>query len=89
MENPSIQKAAHNANYDITVLENHDISVRNLAFDTMLAAHFSGRKSIGLKQLSLECLHEEMTPITDLIGTGRNQKTMTSAWKSENHDRRV
>lgn len=76
MENPSIQKAAHNANYDITVLENHDISVRNLAFDTMLAAHFSGRKSIGLKQLSLECLHEEMTPITDLIGTGRNQKTM-------------
>ena len=71
-----IGTAAHNANYDMTVLGNYNVQVRNLKFDTMLAAHLSGRKAIGLKALALECLHEEMTPITDLIGTGRKQITM-------------
>ena len=75
-EDESKAKSAHNANFDITVLENVGIRVRNLNFDTMLAAHVSGRKSIGLKALALELLHEEMTPITDLIGTGRKQITM-------------
>ena len=72
----SVPKVAHNANYDITVLTNHGVEVNNLAFDTMLAAHISGRKAIGLKALALECLNEEMTPISELIGTGRKQITM-------------
>ena len=76
MESETISKAAHNANYDMTVLANYDVPVRNLRFDTMLAAHVSGRKSIGLKALALECFNEEMTPITDLIGTGKKQITM-------------
>ena len=74
--NPEIPKTAHNANYDMMVLENHDIEVEGLAFDTMLAAHAAGRSSVGLKNLALDMLGEEMTPITDLIGRGRNQKTM-------------
>ena len=37
--NPEIPKTAHNANYDMMVLENHGIKVEGLAFDTMLAAH--------------------------------------------------
>jgi DNA polymerase-1 len=76
LESKEVGKAAHNANYDLTVLENEGVHVRNLTFDTMLAAHLSGRKAIGLKELALECLNEEMTPITDLIGTGRKQLTM-------------
>ena len=76
MESETISKAAHNANYDMTVLANYDVPVRNLRFDTMLAAHVSGRKSIGLKALALECFNEEMTPITALIGTGKKQITM-------------
>ena len=71
-----IPKTAHNANYDMMVLENHGIKVEGLAFDTMLAAHAAGRSSVGLKNLALDMLGEEMTPITDLIGRGRNQKTM-------------
>ncbi len=74
--NPNIPKTAHNANYDMMVLENHGIKVEGLAFDTMLAAHAAGRSSVGLKNLALDMLGEEMTPITDLIGRGRNQKTM-------------
>ena len=76
LEDESIPKIAHNANYDMTVLANYGVLVKNLSFDTMLAAHVGGRKAVGLKALALECLHEETTPITDLIGTGRKQITM-------------
>ena len=71
-----VPKLAHNANYDLTVLARYGIEVRNLHFDTMLAAHVSGRKAIGLKALALEYFNEEMTPISELIGTGRKQVTM-------------
>ena len=76
LTNPEVPKTAHNANYDMMVLENHGIKVEGLAFDTMLAAHAAGRSSVGLKNLALDMLGEEMTPITDLIGRGRSQKTM-------------
>ena len=73
LEDPAIAKAAHNANFDMTVLHNHGIDVRGLTFDTMVAAHLTGHNAIGLKQLAFQLLNEEMTPITDLIGTGRKQ----------------
>jgi len=76
LENEAVPKTAHNANFDMSVLANHGVTVANMAFDTMLAAHLCGRKAIGLKDLALDCLHEEMTPITDLIGAGRKQITM-------------
>ena len=72
----TVPKTAHNANYDLTVLAEHGIEVRGMAFDSMIAAALVGRRAIGLKDLSLEMLHVEMTPITELIGTGRKQITM-------------
>ena len=70
--------AAHNANYDMTVLANYGIDIRHIAFDTMVAAHLCGRTrtAVGLKPLALSMLKEEMTPIEDIIGKGRNQTTM-------------
>ena len=79
LEDEAVPKTAHNANYDMTVLTKYGVQVKNLAFDTMLAAHTGGRKAIGLKALALECLHVEMTPITELIGRGRKQITMAQA----------
>ncbi len=76
LEDPGIPKVAHNANYDMTVLANHGVTVAAMAFDTMIAAHLLGRKALGLKALALDVLGQEMTPITDLIGTGRKQITM-------------
>ena len=76
LEDPQIPKVAHNGNYDMTVLANYGIQVQNLDFDTMVAAHLAGHKSVGLKAMALECFGEEMAPITDLIGTGRKQITM-------------
>ena len=76
LEDPERPKAAHNGNYDLTVLAHHGVSVRGFAFDTMLAAHLLGHKAIGLKNMALDMLGIEMTPISDLIGSGRAQTTM-------------
>ncbi|MDG2101384.1 MAG: DNA polymerase I [Dehalococcoidia bacterium] len=75
-EDPSISKSAHNANFDMMVLKNFGIEVENLDFDTVIAAALCGRRSLGLKNLSTEILNISMTRIQDLIGTGKNQKTL-------------
>ena len=77
LESGKVRLAAHNANYDMTVLANYGIDVE-IAFDTMIAAHLCGRTrtSVGLKPLALSMLKEDMTPIEDLIGRGRSQVTM-------------
>ncbi len=76
-ESPDIAKSAHNANYDMTVLANYGVGFSNVDFDTMISAHLLGRSynQLGLKELSLNELGHEMTPITDLIGRGRKQIT--------------
>ena len=76
-ESADIAKCAHNANYDMTVLANHGVRFANVDFDTMIAAHLLGRSynQLGLKDLSLNELGHEMTPIKDLIGSGRKQIT--------------
>ncbi len=74
-ESDRLAKCAHNANFDVTVLANHGVACRNVDFDTMIAAHLLGRHAVGLKNLSLDVLGREMTPITQLIGSGRKQIT--------------
>jgi DNA polymerase-1 len=78
-ENSRIAKVAQNGKYDMTVLAEHGASVINLSFDTMLAAYLLGEKSIGLKALAFNKLGIEMTPITDLIGKGTKQISMSEA----------
>jgi DNA polymerase-1 len=51
--------------------------VKNLTFDTMLAAYLLGEKSLSLKTLAFSKLAIEMTPITDLIGSGAKQISMS------------
>ena len=72
-ESPDIIKCAHNANYDMTILASHGIICQGVNFDTMVAAHLLSRGHLGLKALALDVLGQEMTPISQLIGTGRKQ----------------
>ena len=74
-ESPEISKCAHNANYDMTILASHGIECQGVDFDTMVAAHLLSRGQLGLKNLALDVLGQEMTPIKNLIGTGRKQVT--------------
>lgn len=75
-EDENIPKITHQANFEMMILENYGIKIRNFTFDTMLAAHVLGRRAIGLEELALECLHKELTPLVSLLGTGRNRITM-------------
>ncbi len=75
-EDDALPKTAHNANYDMMVLANYGIEVKGLANDSMIAAFLVGEKALGLKGLSFDRLGVEMTPITELIGTGSKQITM-------------
>lgn len=67
---------AHNAKFDLAVLQRNGYDNLRFAQDTMLAAYVLGENSLGLKELAFNRLGLQMTPITDLIGTGRNQITM-------------
>ncbi|MBT9148756.1 MAG: DNA polymerase I [Dehalococcoidia bacterium] len=76
MIDPAISKIAHNAKYDMTVLWQHGLELQHINFDTMIAAHLLGEKSLGLKQLTFGKLGIEMTPISALIGSGPKQGSM-------------
>ena len=74
---PERHKAAHNASYDIDVLEEAGLNVAGLTWDTMIAEWLiSPTGEHGLKSVAFRRLGVEMTPITDLIGTGSGQITM-------------
>ena len=74
---PEITKTAHNAKYDYAILERYGIAVEPLGFDTMIAEWLTNpaSKHLGLKELTSYRLGIEMTPISDLIGKGKGQKT--------------
>ncbi|MBI4180671.1 MAG: DNA polymerase I [Chloroflexi bacterium] len=77
LETSALAKLAHNGKYDMTVLAEYGITVNNLTFDTMIAAYLLSEKSLGLKALAFSRLGIEMTPITDLIGSGARQLSMS------------
>ena len=76
MADAAVAKIAHNAKYDMTVLAEHGVDVVGLQSDTMIAAYLLGDKGVGLKDLAFTRLGVTMTPITELIGTGKTQTTM-------------
>ena len=78
LEDPTTEKTAHNAEYDLTMLTRYGIRVAGPLFDTMIAEWLidPASRSLGLKALAWQRLGVEMTPITELIGTGKNQTTM-------------
>ena len=70
-------KFAHNGKFDMAVLAECGVTVKNLTADTMVAAHLLGEKSLGLKALAFSKLNVEMTPIDALIGSGARQRSMS------------
>lgn len=78
LTDPAIPKVAHNANYDLVVLQRYGIDVAPITFDTMIAewVRDPGSQHLGLKRLAQRDLNVHMTEISELIGTGKAQKTM-------------
>jgi DNA polymerase I len=75
-ENPDKATYAHNAKFDIEMLLGAEITVRGLAFDTMIVAALLGKR-VGLKDLAFYELQlpHEMTSIEELIGKASKQIT--------------
>ncbi|MFQ5922618.1 MAG: DNA polymerase I [Anaerolineales bacterium] len=78
LTDPKIEKVGHNLKFDYTLLARHGLAAEPLVFDTMMAEWlaYPSSRNLGLKSLAWVRLGIEMTPIVQLIGTGRKQKTM-------------
>ncbi|PPD57533.1 DNA polymerase I [Dehalogenimonas etheniformans] len=81
-----IPKIAHNAKFDLQIMQTAGFVINGLDFDTMLAAHLLGEKAPGLKNLASTRLHVEMTPITELIGEGKSQICISRCGLKETSD---
>ena len=76
-ENPDTLKMGQNLKYDVQVLQNHGIELRGPMFDTMIA-HYLLHPEMrhGMDYLAEAYLHYQTIHIDELIGTGKNQKSM-------------
>jgi DNA polymerase-1 len=76
--NSKIKKVGHNLKYDLLVLRRHGLPVFPSSCDTMIAAWLIDPAShrLGLKDQADDLLDISMTHIEELIGTGKNQRSM-------------
>ncbi len=77
-ENPGIAKTGHNLRFDALVLLHAGIAIRGAAFDSLIASSLVDGHLVdhGLKTLARRHCGVEMTPIQNLIGSGKNQSTI-------------
>jgi DNA polymerase-1 len=76
-EDEGILKIGQNLKYDISMLAQYGISVRGKMFDTMLAHYLlEPEQRHNMDYLAEVYLNYITIPIEDLIGKGRQQKTM-------------
>ncbi len=77
LSDPGRPKVAHHAKFDMLVLARHGVEVEGLAFDTMVAEWVLNPAAYGLslKHLAWLRLGVEMTPIEQLIGKGKGQRS--------------
>jgi DNA polymerase-1 len=75
---PKLRKIGQNIKYDYLILENEGAVMAGIYFDTMIASYLlnAGTRQYSLDTLAFNELGYQMQPISELIGTGKNQITM-------------
>ena len=78
LTNPKVKKAGHNIKYDYVMLARYGLEVTPLSFDSMIAEWLINpdSRNLGLKRLSWVRLGHQMQEIGELIGKGKNQRSM-------------
>ena len=78
LENPAVAKIGQNLKYDILVLRSAGVELRGTAFDSMIADYLldAGRRGHNLDDLALSYLGHKTITISELIGSGKQQKRM-------------
>lgn len=77
LEDESVPKTLQNAKYDVLVLRSEGVTLRGVAFDTMIASYVldPGRRSHSLDMLAIEFLDHTMTSYADVCGKGKSEIT--------------
>jgi DNA polymerase I len=85
MTDARIPKIGHHLKYDFIMLSRNDLRVTPLGFDTMVAEWVINpdSRNLGLKNMAGVRLGESMTHIEELIGTGKNQRSMAEVLIAE------
>jgi len=78
--NQQISKVAHNAKYDLMVLNRFGFQITPITCDTMIAEWLLNpdSRNLSLKNLAWVRLGVEMTHIEALIGSGKSQRSMAA-----------
>lgn len=78
LENEAIAKLGQNLKYDMIVLRSAGVCVAGARFDSMVASYLldAGERNHNLDELAQRYLGHTTIKISELIGTGRNQKRM-------------
>jgi len=72
----SVKKIGQNIKYDMLVLQNAQMPVKGIHFDTMVASYcLDPARSHSLNNMAADFLNYECIPISALIGKGKNQLT--------------
>ncbi|MHC4536542.1 MAG: DNA polymerase I [Planctomycetota bacterium] len=71
-----VNKIGQNIKYDLHVLQNADLPVKGIHFDTMVASYcLNPARSHSMNNMAADFLNYDCVPISDLIGKGKNQLT--------------
>jgi DNA polymerase-1 len=78
LENPAVEKIGQNLKYDWIVLRAAGVRLAGVAFDTMVASYLleAGQRSHRLDDVAKRYLGYGKHDITELIGSGKNQRRM-------------
>lgn len=73
-------KCGHNIKYDLLIFRNAGITLGGVAFDSMVASYLidASRSSHGLEYLSEALLSRGKQSISELIGSGKSQRSFES-----------
>lgn len=78
LEDPDVQITNQNIKYDMVVLMRVGVFLQGISIDPMVASYLlsAGERGHSLDKLSERYLQHTMIPISDLIGSGKQQKKM-------------
>jgi len=79
LEDAKIPKCGQNIKYDMLILSRHGVELAGVVSDSIIAAFLlkPDARSYKIDYLSIEQLNYKMQPITDLIGSGKEQISMS------------
>ncbi|MEZ6186272.1 MAG: 5'-3' exonuclease H3TH domain-containing protein [Planctomycetota bacterium] len=78
LEDPAVEKGGQNVKYDALVLSHQGVSVKGIAFDTLLESYLldPAARTHGLDDLALRYLGYKKIATREVMGTGRGKRSM-------------